>query len=198
MLPIKKQALMSIPEPVACDILDVVNTVTDLEPYCVEQLISAGSVNSEVLSKKITPSNATELSVTFGFDNKNFRDMLRSAMCDLSSVVTCYDGIKGLYGQLYKILDKDIYVLTQKVIKDFQQDIFENRFEPARKNWRPPYDKWRRINVCACSPFWRALTINAFEKLCHQGVIDQANLIQLNYGLKHRREIVRRDNHELQ
>lgn len=114
----------------------------------------------------MTPAKFTELATGYHDDDRSFRRAFRKLVSWVIDSIPCWN-----IDQHSSIVYRCIYDEMDKIVKEhhtnpnvtFQRECFEH-FQDTRVNDSPPYDIWRRINLCATSAFWESVAVQAMLK----------------------------------
>lgn len=131
-----------------------------------------GSVLPEIFNKEIQPEN-------YGGDHFWFRWQLNEFVNQISTMVPAWNVAdrevrrEVVFNKIYDKMD-ELVKKCSNTDKTFR-DCFETEFRPSKGNTVAPRKdgKWRFIDLCACSPFWRKLTIVAASFLWRAAVSDE-------------------------
>ena len=119
-------------------------------------------------------------------DDEAFRALFRNCVAKLMGIVDAWKENseakerQEIYKRVYRILNLKVLGLTCGD-KSFWE-IYENEFLPAMDGKMPPYDEWRKINLCAVSGTWKALTAEAISELIELALKDQCTKLGLKDG----------------
>ena len=167
-------------------VTDIVNNTVDaMNQVCVteadHEVVDEVKFNTKLAIEELTV-NAYE------GDDEAFRALFRNCVENLVGIVDAWkqgsdnQERQDIYVKVYKLLDRRVKILTKGEKSFFE--IFANEFEPAVNGMQPPFDIWRKINLCAMTGTWKILTMQAIKDLTELAFADQCKKHKLSGVLK--------------
>lgn len=159
--------------------------VDAMDQICVtesdREVVDEVNFNTKLAIKELTVDN-------YEGDDETFRALFRNCVENLVGIVDAWQQGSDnqeraeIYVKVYKLLDRKVKTLTKGEKSFFE--IFANEFEPAVNGIQPPFDIWRKINLCAISGTWKILTMQAIKDLTKLAFADQCKKYKVSGILK--------------
>lgn len=142
--------------------------------YCVSHIDWVFNLGSRRREQVIDMENERfhRSTIVYYDDDGNFRRAFRKFVTWIIDTIPCWNIdqhssiiYRCIYNEMDKIVRKHYPDRVLQSYRDtFQERCFEH-FLSTKEEKTPPYDVWRRINLCASSSFWEAVTVQAMSEV---------------------------------